>query len=209
MVMVCALKWSQKEQNKGPWRKYFFFGISTYVEASVGASRQRMNVLWLTAYVCSLNPSTQTHPLYATLPTTTPTPSQSIRGLTLFCTWMTARCLKYFPVCSRINCSSGNDDSSYKKEEKNRKMSKKSLTTKTEKLSTEACFVFDVLSLFIFSFLSVLVSRRNMLKILTKCFDCHIIRNGFPFPTSFISVWYFDLWMNAIFAAQATHFYAI
>lgn len=113
------------------------------------------HVLWLSAHISAasfilLQISSLCSPslLYS---------STNTSGLTLFCTWLTARCLKYFPVCSRINCSSGNDDSSKKqknkKKEKNRrKEQKQNLVGKREKLSTETCFVFDVFSSYFYIF---------------------------------------------------------
>lgn len=80
----------------------------------------------------------------------------------MFCTWLTACCLKYFPVCSRINCSSGNDDD----DDSSKKPKKKKKDAKKEKKRTEAetenwegkqksyrpkhVFVFDVFFFFRF-----------------------------------------------------------
>jgi len=49
---------------------------------------------------------------------------------------------------------------------------------KTENLSTETCFVFDVFPLFVFVFIflffSALASAQIMIKILTKSFGRHL-----------------------------------
>lgn len=111
------------------------------------------HVLWLSAHISAasfilLQISSHCSPslLYS---------STNTSGLTLFCTWLTARCLKYFPVCSRINCSSGNDDSSKKQKKKERTEEKNRNRTwwgKRKKLSTETCFVFDVFSSYFYIF---------------------------------------------------------
>lgn len=114
-------KWPEKRiqrQGKAVW--FFFWDI----DLRETLARHWMNVLWLMAYASasnlalSPNPPAicQTLPLSVTLCPNAPLSFYCIihQGLTLFCTWLTARCLKYFPVCSRINCSSGNDDSRYK-----------------------------------------------------------------------------------------------
>lgn len=130
------------------------------------------HVLWLSAHISAsfilLQISSLCSPslLYS---------STNTSGLTLFCTWLTARCLKYFPVCSRINCSSGNDDSSKKQKNKKkgknrRKEQKQNLVGKREKLSTETCFVFDVF-FFLFLYFCAWVSRLKMMKILIKYYD--------------------------------------
>lgn len=118
-----------------------------------------------------------------------PSYSTNTSGLTLFCTWLTARCLKYFPVCSRINCSSGNDDDDSSKKPKKRSEKRKKRTEaenwegKQKSYRPKHVFVFDVF-FFVstyFYYISAWVSRLKMMKILIKCYDRSPLAWWYPF----------------------------
>lgn len=122
--------------------------------------------------------------------------STNTSGLTLFCTWLTARCLKYFPVCSRINCSSGNDDSSKKQKKKERTEEKNRNRTwwGKEKSYRPKHVLFLMFFLLIFIFLCLGQSSKNdenINKILRPFATCMMISS-----ICFSLFGYFSWFMN-------------
>lgn len=153
------------------------------------------HVLWLSAHISAasfilLQISSLCSPslLYS---------STNTSGLTLFCTWLTARCLKYFPVCSRINCSSGNDDSS--KKQKKRKEQKKRTETELggekRKVIDRNMFCFWCF-FFLFLYFCAWVSRLKMMKILIKYYDRSPLAWWYPQYAFLFSVISRDLWTS-------------
>lgn len=153
MVFAAILKLKRRRRRR---RKFSKYRLTRRGDAS--RHWMRMCLSGLSAHIFSLHSLLTSH--FSAGLKSHPSYSTNTSGLTLFCTWLTARCLKYFPVCSRINCSSGNDDDDSSKKPKKKKRKKKEknrsrkLGGKTEKLSTEACFCFWC---FFFSFLLIFI----------------------------------------------------
>lgn len=204
MVMVFAAILKLSKRRRGRW-KFSKYRLTRQCDATLNEN---------VSYVCRMSFGLSAHissthfSLLSGLKSH-PSCSTNTSGLTLFCTWLTARCLEYFPVCSRINCSSGNDDSSKKptKKNNNKERTEQNRIEARQKTGRENRKVIDrnmfLFLMFFFFFLLLLYfclgqsskNDENINKMLRPFATCMMISSSICFSLIFVYI-SCDLWMR-------------